>query len=109
MASFADKDVTLAKSEFLAMPLPAPSKAFTVNIYPTVREAVATAKVGLAQTLQSDDALAHFAAQLPPSAAVRERLTEKDVSLDHFLDESQAESAPCSVNSRTCGRDNLAL
>ncbi len=109
VANFVDKDVTLAKNEVLALALPGPSKVFTVNVDPREREAVATAKVGLAQALQPDNALAHFAARVPPSPAVGESLTAKDVSLDHSSDEEQAKSlAPCSVNSRTtllCDRD----
>ncbi len=34
VANFADKDVTLAKNEVLALVLPAPSKVFTVNVDP---------------------------------------------------------------------------
>ncbi len=84
VANFADKDVTLAKNEVLALALPAPSKVFTVNVDPREAEADATARVGLAQELQPDDALSHFAARLPPSPAVRELVTAKDVSLDHL-------------------------
>ncbi len=34
VAKFADKDVTLAKNEVLALALPAVSKVFTVNVDP---------------------------------------------------------------------------
>ncbi len=48
VANFADKDVTLAKKEVLAVAIPAPSKVFTVNDDPRECEAVVTAKVGFA-------------------------------------------------------------
>ncbi len=89
VANLADEDVTLAKNEVLALALPAPSKALTIDVDPREREADATARVSLTQALQPDDKLSHFATRVPPSPAVLERLTAKDVSLDHFSDEYQ--------------------
>ncbi len=89
VANFADGDVTLAKNEVLPPAVSALSEVCMVNVDPCKREAVEAAKVRLSQALEPDDAMAQFGARVPPSPAVRERLTAKDLSLNHLSNEDQ--------------------
>ncbi len=109
VAQFADKDVTLAKNEVLVLALQDLYKVFAVNVDPREREAVATAKVGLAQALQPDDALTHSAQACIHHqryvSASRPRMSRWTMCPM----KAKPRSAPCSVNSRTCCRANSAL
>ncbi len=91
VAKFADKDVTLAKNEVLEAAPPGQSKVFSVNDDRREGEGILRATVGVAHSLQQDDALAYFAARVIPSPAVLKRPTMMDVSMDNLSEDDQVE------------------
>ncbi len=75
VANVLSSDVALAKHEVVALALQAPAKLFTVSEDPRQPPDQKPDRADLAQVLPEDDALARFAAHVPESPAMRERVT----------------------------------
>ncbi len=104
VANFSSSDVTLAKHEVVALALQAPAKVFTVNVDPRQPPDQKHDPAGLAQVLPEDDALPRFAARVPESPAMRERVTVYDVHWTTYPTTNSAKCAICFMNSKTYGR-----